>query len=151
MNTLGGSCISNIQLEKPTTPGGLATLTILDNKVENFYIIHDWRGNSIWTTTTSVDEYDMDYSLMASPSPAYNVDEISVTFSVIKDGNITLSIYDVLGNEVGIIASGYYPSGQHTLTYNLQDIYGTRLSSASYTIRLRAGMEIKNFPLVISY
>lgn len=55
----------------------------------------------------------------------------SISFSLSKAGNVTLEVYNILGNRVAEITRQEYPSGVHHLRFD-----GTHLSSGVYFYRL---------------
>ena len=63
----------------------------------------------------------------------------SISFSVPKSGNVTLEIYNVLGNRVKTITSGYHNPGSYTYSWNGEDEYNNKISSGIYICRLTAG------------
>lgn len=57
-----------------------------------------------------------------------------ITFALANPGQIELSLYDILGRQVEIIASGRYSQGEHELTFNAGD-----LPSGLYFVNLQSG------------
>ncbi len=57
-----------------------------------------------------------------------------VSFSLKRSGNISLSVYDIQGQEITVLAEGWYNAGTHRI-----EIDGAELSSGMYFIRLQAG------------
>ena len=47
---------------------------------------------------------------------------------------MSLGVYDVLGQKVASLASGYYPAGHHSVTWN-----ATGCATGVYFYRLQAG------------
>jgi len=58
----------------------------------------------------------------------------SIQYSVPTDGNVSLRIYDILGNEVGILVDEFKQAGTFDVTFD-----GSNLSSGVYYYRLTAG------------
>ncbi len=50
------------------------------------------------------------------------------------DSFVRLAVYDVLGREVAVLASGSYPAGSYSFTFD-----GTNLASGMYLCKLTAG------------
>ena len=58
----------------------------------------------------------------------------TIRFSVPKAGFVTLTVYDMLGREIGVLLSGNLQAGRHSTTWD-----ASSLSSGMYIYRLRAG------------
>jgi len=127
-------------------PSGLATLTLINDRLTYVQIVHDWYSN-----TQNVEEQEMfETSIYATPSPVYaNSSDIDIVFNLIKDGNITIDIYDVLGNNIITLADTYFNAGTHKLNFDLRDNKGFKLNSGAYQIRLNAGLETKTTSLIV--
>ena len=62
-----------------------------------------------------------EYSLSQNyPNPFNPVTEI--TFALPNTGDISLKVFNMVGQEVALIASGNYPAGLHTLSFNGVDL-----------------------------
>ena len=57
----------------------------------------------------------------------------TISFTIPKDGNIQLKLYDVLGNEVISLIDGNLPAGYHTISLN-----GSELTNGVYFYKLQA-------------
>jgi immune inhibitor A len=60
-------------------------------------------------------------------NPTTNID-----LNLKSAGNVTLSVYDILGKKVETLISGFYPAGNFTLTWNGTDNNGIEVSSGVY-------------------
>ena len=69
--------------------------------------------------------------LSVFPNP-FNA-ETTISFTLPKTENITVSVFDVMGKEVTVLASGEYSAGNHNLKFDGKD-----LSSGVYFVRLKA-------------
>lgn len=65
------------------------------------------------------------------PNPFNPATEIR--FSVERPGNITLQVYDILGNKVADLVNGYHEAGNHSVNFN-----ASGLSSGTYFYALNA-------------
>jgi hypothetical protein len=63
----------------------------------------------------------------------------NLQFAVPKQGNITLAVYNVLGQRVRTLADGVYAPGQYTITWDGKDESGRTLASGIYFARLETG------------
>jgi hypothetical protein len=48
--------------------------------------------------------------------------ETMIRFDLPKDGNVNMSLYDITGKEIRIIADGYYPAGYYSVRLNAEDL-----------------------------
>ena len=60
-----------------------------------------------------------------------------ITFSLAKQGQVELAIFDSRGRKVTTLAAGELPAGEHTRTWTGVDQTGTPVSSGVYFARLR--------------
>ena len=93
--------------------------------------IHQIAASS--TNTTPADELPEGFALAQNYPNPFNP-TTSITFELPSSGDLTLSVYDVLGRQVAVLASGPHPAGTHTVT---MDAAG--LQSGLYIYRLDAG------------
>ena len=124
---------------------GTATITITAD---------DGRGGSASTaftvnipTIVSVerlnDELPKNFALYQNyPNPFNPV--TMITFDLPQPSNVVLTIYDVLGRQVVVLASGDYPIGSFMATWD-----ATGLSSGTYVYQLKAGPYIKTRKLLL--
>jgi hypothetical protein len=69
----------------------------------------------------------------------------SITFSLAKQGSAKLSVFDLMGREIRVLANGTYSAGEHTVTFDASD-----LSSGLYLYRLEAdGKSLQNKMLLL--
>lgn len=59
------------------------------------------------------------YTLTAHPNP-FNP-ATTIQFALPSDGHAKLTVLDMLGREVALLANGYYSAGYHSLTWNASD------------------------------
>ncbi len=71
------------------------------------------------------------------PNPFNPTTEIS--YSLPEQSNVTLKIYNLLGQEVCILADGLQPAGLHTVQWDGRDSNGRQVASGIYLYRLTAG------------
>jgi len=62
-----------------------------------------------------------------------------VQFALPKAGQVNLSIYNVLGQEVTTLVDGFLPAGYQTVTWNGTDRSGHTVASGVYFYKIRAG------------
>uniref|UniRef100_UPI0025B8B811 T9SS type A sorting domain-containing protein n=2 Tax=Ignavibacterium TaxID=795750 RepID=UPI0025B8B811 len=93
------------------------------------------------TTTVGVNEptsqnHPLSFELYQNYPNPFNPVTV-ITFSLSSGGNISLIVYDLLGNEViRLIDNIYYQSGKYEKSWNSNDTDGELLSSGIYFYRL---------------
>ncbi len=83
------------------------------------------------------------YSLNQNYPNPFNP-ETAITYNLPEAAAVRLTIYDAAGRLVEELASGYQPSGQHTVTWN-----AANLPSGSYLCRLEVGQQTLSRQLVL--
>jgi hypothetical protein len=86
-----------------------------------------------------------------SPNPVIqNINEINLQFDVQRAGNVSIELFDVLGNKVVTILDEYYPAGKdHIVKFNLCDMKGSKLSTGTYTVRMKTGVKTSQKQLIV--
>jgi hypothetical protein len=56
-------------------------------------------------------------------------------FALPGGGNVSLTVYDLLGREVALLARGHLEAGYHTATWNATDNSGLPIASGIYFAR----------------
>ena len=95
--------------------------------------IYGWLTNSITTGVKEQSSIPAKYELNQNyPNPFNPTTQIE--YSVPERGNISLKVYNLLGEEVATLFTGVQQAGNHVATFN-----GTGLTSGVYFYRLQAG------------
>jgi len=63
----------------------------------------------------------------------------NINFALPKAGNVTVSVYNVLGQEVTTLVNGELPAGSHTVVWDGRNGSGTVVSSGIYFYKIAAG------------
>ncbi len=63
----------------------------------------------------------------------------TVSFSLDKRQNATVTVYDIAGRKVDVLADGEFEAGEHQLVWRGKDQSGREMSSGSYIVRLESG------------
>ncbi len=84
------------------------------------YYVEDWR-NEAWETTdaqvTNLEPLPTEFSVSpAYPNP-FNA-SASLTVSLPEPAELTVTVYDVLGRQVAVLANGQHSAGDHRLTFD---------------------------------
>jgi hypothetical protein len=61
----------------------------------------------------------------------------TINYTILQDGILKLSIYDVIGREVKILLDGYVPIGTYQIEWDGTDSKGTRVTNGTYFCQLR--------------
>jgi photosystem II stability/assembly factor-like uncharacterized protein len=77
------------------------------------------------------------------PNPFAKITEISFTTS--HEGNVKISLYDVMGRFIRVIENEYMEAGKHTLTFN-----SNGMSSGQYMIMVQSGTEVTNHWMTVT-
>ena len=74
----------------------------------------------------------------------------AIPFALGEDGRVRLTVYDLLGREVAVLADGYMPAGVHELTWDGRTGNGVQCASGVYIYRLVTplGSESRRMTLV---
>jgi hypothetical protein len=93
---------------------------------------------------THNNEIPANYSLSQNYPNPFNP-TTNIHFSLPKDGNVNLKIYDMIGNEIAVIANGFVKAG----SYNV-DVDASNWASGVYFYKLTAGsfVETKKMMLI---
>jgi hypothetical protein len=73
----------------------------------------------------------------------------TISFSLPQAGEAELSIYNLLGQRVVVLAQGMQEAGAHTLVWKGRDDQGRELGSGVYVCRLRAGSQVETRKLLL--
>lgn len=76
------------------------------------------------------------------PNPFNPVTVVSYQLPV--DSNVSIKIYDVLGNEIAVLVDGLRKAGKHSVTFNAE-----KMSSGIYYYQLKAGEYINTKKMVL--
>jgi hypothetical protein len=102
------------------------------------------RALADFTTNVERDDTPTGFGLLANyPNPFNPTTEIRWTMDVGRQAKLT--VYDLLGREITVLANGTYPSGQHSVTFD-----ASGLPSGMYVIVLEtaAGRDVRKVSLV---
>ena len=94
----------------------------------------------VWISTKQVDGFNL---FQNYPNPFNPTTEIR--YSIVNEGNVQLTIYNVLGSRIATIVNEYKQAGNYSVQFN-----GSNLPSGIYFYRLEAGQfsQVKKMMLV---
>ena len=82
-------------------------------------------------TTNTVDQFAL---LSSYPNP-FNP-ETTISFELFADSNVDLAIYNMVGQRVSTLMSGFYDNGYYDIVWNGTDLNGAELASGIYMVKL---------------
>jgi flagellar hook assembly protein FlgD len=81
------------------------------------------------------------------PNPFNPTTEI--TFTLNQESDITLTIFNMLGQEVKELTSGFKPVGKYTVQWNGKDNLGRSVSTGVYLYSLNNGTQVLTKKMVL--
>ena len=100
--------------------------------VNGFSIVDVMVANSSGLiTTNTVDQFAL---LSSYPNP-FNP-ETTISFELFADSNVDLAIYNMVGQRVSTLMSGFYDNGYYDIVWNGTDLNGAELASGIYMVKL---------------
>jgi len=76
---------------------------------------------------------------LAPPFPNPSTSEITVSFSLPRDADVTLGVYDIAGRSVRTLVSGAAVAGEHTIGWDGRTLASQSAQSGIYFLALRVG------------
>lgn len=73
----------------------------------------------------------------------------TIEFSLAQGGQVSLSVFDMLGREIRRLVDGNYEKGRYTITWDGRDNVGGSVASGVYVYRLKSGNLIESRRLVL--
>lgn len=89
------------------------------------------------------DELPLNYELSQNYPNPFNP-STNINFSIPQPGNVKLSVYNVLGQEVATLINNYKPAGSYTITWNAD-----KISSGVYIYKLEADNTVVSKKMVL--
>ena len=73
----------------------------------------------------------------------------TIVYSLPNESAVTITIYDILGNEINQLISQKQPSGTHSIQWNGTDHDGSKVSAGIYFYQLQAGDLVQTKKMVL--
>jgi hypothetical protein len=83
----------------------------------------------------------------AHPNPAPG--RVSISYQLPCNTEVELAVYNISGQKVRILDSGVRPAGYHTVTWDVRDDAGRKVSAGVYLYRINAGSYSATHKLVV--
>jgi len=65
--------------------------------------------------------------------------ETTISFSLAKDSNVTIEIFNIRGQKIRTLVSNYYQIGSYNVVWNGRDDNGNQVGSGIYFYRMNTG------------
>lgn len=75
--------------------------------------------------------------------------ETKISFRVGSSQHVELTVYDMSGRLVGMLADRVYPAGDHEVSWNGRDLHGARVPSGTYMARVVSDLDVQNVKLML--
>ena len=95
---------------------------------------------SLAGSPTSVADLDVpkDFALYPNYPNPFNP-STTIGFSMASSADVTVSVYNVLGEQMSVLVQGMRSAGYHTVQWNARDDQGKQLTSGVYLLTMRTG------------
>ena len=98
-------------------------------------------GNESWFTyastvtgiTDKANQLPREYQLCQNYPNPFNPNT-KINYSIAKEGNVSLTVYNAIGSKVAILVNEFKPAGSYSVQFN-----GSNLASGIYLYRLESG------------
>ncbi|KQC14504.1 MAG: hypothetical protein APR63_05605 [Desulfuromonas sp. SDB] len=92
-----------------------------------------------WNYASTVEEQPIAQPVQTNAEINYNSDQVNILFTLSTASDVSIKVYDALGRLVRTIEQGYYLSGNHNLTWDLQNNQGHQVCAGSYFVNIQLG------------
>jgi len=102
----------------------------------------------VWNGTTGIDDdiqYPQTFSLSQNYPNPFNPSTI-ISYQLPKAGNVTLKVFDVLGNEIATLVDEYRNAGSYDVQFTMNNV---QLSSGIYFYQLKAGEFVETKKMIL--
>ncbi len=94
-----------------------------------------WDCDDTYATDVDQDQIPSIHPAMfAAPNPFNPM--TAIRFHLPNDGPVLLTIHDVAGHKVAILANRTFTAGEHTVRWDGRDLYGSNVASGIYLLRM---------------
>lgn len=88
----------------------------------------------ISTTTLGTENLNSNVTFGVYPNPLSSSEILKADFNLVNSTDVTIEIFDLLGNKVKDVANGFYTSGEHKINASI-----TNLTPGMYIYSIKAG------------
>jgi hypothetical protein len=111
----------------------IAIVTGVATGVDSLFVLYNLGGGTVGIQEEEIENIPTNFSLAQNYPNPFNP-STTIQFSLPKSGEVTLKIYNLLGEEVKTLVNEFREIGNHSVQYNANN-----LSSGIYFYRLQAG------------
>jgi hypothetical protein len=101
-------------------------------------------GFHITTSTLGTDELDKNVTFGVYPNPVSKNQTLKADFNLVNATDVTIELFDLLGNKVKEVTNGYFASGEHKVDVNIAD-----LTPGMYVYSIKAGNSVASKKVTI--
>ncbi len=99
----------------------------------------------ITTSTLGTQELDKNVTFGVYPNPVSSSEILKADFNLVNGTDVTIGIYDLLGNKVKEVVNGYYAGGEHNVDVSITD-----LAAGMYIYSIKAGNSVASKKITIT-
>ena len=119
-----------------------------DSKPGTDWIYENYPGLVVGIEDVKAENADQDYRLYQnSPNPFHA--STTIRFTLSRDSHVQTRVYDVKGNLVTTLASGYFSAGNHLIDWDSSDHSGNTLSAGLYFYEFTSGNFIETRKMLL--
>ena len=124
-------------------------MEFIDLKIDmNGHLLAGVFGSGVWrsvNSTTSVEDFisPMQFQLYQNYPNPFNPNTV-ISYQLPVNGNVTLKVYDVLGNEIVTLLNEEKPAGSYEVEF-----IGTGLPSGIYFYQLQTGSYVETKKMIL--
>lgn len=136
-------CDGNWTFNPPTIPGYPTPepqfIVISENRDTTISLVFDYSSTDAPDGTEP--SLPNSYALNQNHPNPFNAGT-AISFELPERADMNITVYNILGQPVAVIAQGSFPAGSHTVEWNGKSENGAELSSGIYFYRMTAGQRV---------
>lgn len=115
----------------------------ISSSSDSLYVLYNLGGGVVGIQDQEIEEIPTSFSLEQNFPNPFNP-TTTIQYSLPQAGNISLKIYNLLGEEVKTLVNDYQEAGKHSVQFNANN-----LASGIYFYRLQAGSFIQTKKMIL--
>jgi hypothetical protein len=133
--------------EGPNTIGNVVCTMVLGRDLDDYAVVAT-HGKGVYSSSNATPVEDgstllESYSLLQNYPNPFNP-STTIEFSLPAEGNVKLILFDAVGEEVDVIASKDFSTGNHSINYN-----ASNLPSGVYFYRIETGSFVQSKKMIL--